>query len=184
MVERVPPIETVCGRCGRRYAVGIELGRGASVELRGTNVSRCPHCGSAEIIAPGLYSAVGHTIRVVSRWSPDRRERVYRDLLDARDADDAEAATRTVIENNRELREIATIRNVRAQTMIMLAAMIISVIALFMRSDAETVVINEKTVIEHVSVVVREHPLKIPPGSGPPRHPPTSSAPRSGDGPR
>jgi hypothetical protein len=86
-------VPAVCATCGNVYPSGFAMVAGTTTDFFGNAAGNCPIDGGPGFIPDGLYEAVGETLRLVSAWSPQRREALVAALEVARNAPDARTAT-------------------------------------------------------------------------------------------
>jgi len=127
-------------------------------------------------IPDGFYDFIGRTLRIVSNWSPERRQHLASEIASARRADDPRAAVEAAIESEPDLRALAQTLLVPrdpGQFWAFIAALV-AIIALL----ASGPTVNEQTVIEKVITQPAPTTPQAVPKTKPPSPPARQHKPR------
>jgi hypothetical protein len=68
------------------------MGGESDASTSGVKIDTCPNCGAMAGPPDGFYEVVGDTLRIVTDWSPEERERFAAQLTQAQSAADRDAA--------------------------------------------------------------------------------------------
>ncbi len=69
----MPAVPAICDNCGAVFGSGNWM-EGGSAHMVGNKSGPCPNCGAMGSIPDGFYEFIGQTLRIVSDWSPERRQ--------------------------------------------------------------------------------------------------------------
>lgn len=94
-------LPAVCDTCGTVFASGFALGKGVSAVLRGNKSGPCPNCGGMGSVPDGIYEFVDEAEKIISSWSPIRRQRLAEEVAAARDSRNRAAATQAITRDSR-----------------------------------------------------------------------------------
>jgi hypothetical protein len=98
----------VCDNCGTVFPSGYEFGPGVSgIYMEGNKSGPCPNCGEMGSVPDGLYDFTGETLRIISDWTPERRQRLATALQAVREQPNARVAAEAVIASEPELLAVA-----------------------------------------------------------------------------
>ena len=86
----------ICDDCGMTFASGFEFGGTGSVVMTGNKSGPCPACDGMGSVPDGTYHFHNETLRIVSTWSPSRRDALAQALTAAQQTGDREAVENTL----------------------------------------------------------------------------------------
>ncbi len=150
------PAPAICDDCGTIFASGFVFDEGpSSGSFFGNKSGPCPNCGGMGSVPDGLYEFVGETLNIVSSWSPERIQRLAEALETARNGPNPRAAAEAVIAENEDLLGIANrllVPRNAGEFWAFVAALLALFTLLSARQSDQTIIVNEKTIIEQITV--------------------------------
>jgi hypothetical protein len=140
----------ICDTCRTVFPSGFELAEGSSASFAGSKAGPCPKCHGWGTIPDGLYEFVGDTLRIISDWTPERRQQFANELQAAKAQPDPQQAALAAFTRQPELgdmaRRLLVPRN--AGEFWAFIATILTAVALLGGQVSDTTNVNVQTVIQ------------------------------------
>ncbi len=151
IIQAMPDVPAICDNCGAVFPSGLFVEDVRNLWMSGNKAGPCPSCGAMGSIPDGLYDTVGDSLRIVTSWAPEDRDRFATTLADAQQAGDRDAAAEA-ISTAPGLAEVAAriVPRDAAQFWAFIACLLTLLQMLGVGRSEPSVNINETRVVERV----------------------------------